>query len=57
MNNNGASVVDYLLSVDIGISFSCSTDFRYTNIFSIRCKNWPDNPRDYKHDKYKCLNR
>ena len=35
MNNNGASVVDYLLSVDIVMSFSCSTEFRYTQYINL----------------------
>ena len=61
VNNNGASVVDYLLTNEC--NFSCISDFYIHSLnewsdhtplsFSIRCKNWSENTRDYESVKHK----
>ena len=58
VNNNGASVVDYLLTNEC--NFSCISLYTFTKCsdhtplsFSIRCENWSENTRDYESVKHK----
>ena len=61
VNNNGASVVDYLLTNECNCS--CISDFSIHSLnkwsdhtplsVSIRCKNWSENTRDYESVKHK----